>query len=171
MSLKAFLRGRPIVRDDLGIVREVQVWGWPSMPAWNAPRSCQTLRRVRTLCIGSRLEWGLIYIGVSAAVTIVLTCSGITFAPTITTNKAIATLATVSVYGTGALSALLICYWRVRRRLSIAVGLMKERCLCAACAYDLRSIPADPETHLTTCPECGAAWNLSPGGTALQSGE
>ncbi len=41
--------------------------------------------------------------------------------------------------------------------------LAERRCPC--CAYDLSVAPADPD-GCTTCPECGAAWKISPPRTA-----
>jgi hypothetical protein len=43
---------------------------------------------------------------------------------------------------------------------AIALALRKRR-RCASCAYDLSTIPPDPDT-CTTRPECGSAWRIPP---------
>jgi len=60
--------------------------------------------------------------------------------------------------------------WAVMTQRDRIVDAFKRHDRCACCGYALTALPADPD-GLTICPECGAAWKLSSGGTALPSRE
>lgn len=59
-------------------------------------------------------------------------------------------------------AGLAIELWTQRRNSAIKIECILAQNRCPSCAHDLTGAKPDPADHCTLCPECGAAWKLSP---------
>ncbi len=66
-----------------------------------------------------------------------------------------------AVQATVILGAPLIAYRVAKNRYAHRVArVMLQHRRCPHCGYDIRWLPTDADSGVTTCPECGCAWKL-----------